>query len=204
MSKYMLKMESKSVFRRITTLFVLHTLVGLTLLGQSTTQMVDLPNVVPPSPNAAALGKFGDIPVGAYTGIPNIGIPLYTMQVGKYSLPISLDYHSGGLKVEEVSSSVRLGWALSAVGVITRSMHGQPDEGANGYFTRYGLTAAMSAADPTVTASFCGGTLRKQPDHFYFNFVGQSGKFILDTTAQHNARFIPYSNVKVTHDAGLD
>ncbi|HEX9513367.1 MAG TPA: DUF5977 domain-containing protein [Puia sp.] len=197
-------MESKSVFRRITTLFVLHTLVGLTLLGQSTTQMVDLPNVVPPSPNAAALGKFGDIPVGAYTGIPNIGIPLYTMQVGKYSLPISLDYHSGGLKVEEVSSSVGLGWALSAGGVITRSMHGQPDEGANGYFQQYGLTAAMIAADPTVTASFCGGTLDKQPDQFYFNFAGQSGKFILDTTAQRNARFIPYSNIKLTHAPGLD
>lgn len=197
-------MESKRVFKKIMTLFVLHTLVGLTVLGQSTTQMVDLPNVVPPSPNAAALGKFGDIPVGAYTGIPNIGIPLYTMQVGKYSLPISLGYHSGGLKVEEVSSSVGLGWALSAGGVITRSMHGQPDESGHGYLQNYGLTAGVIAADPSVTADFCSGTTDKQPDQFYFNFAGQSGKFILDTTAQHNARFMPYSNVMVTHDAGLD
>src|SRR5258708_13494772 len=100
MSKYMLKMESKSVFRRITTLFVLHTLVGLTLLGQSTTQMADLPNGVPPSPNAAALAKFGDIPVGAYTGIPNIGSPLYTIQARKYSQTISPDYHSGGITMQ--------------------------------------------------------------------------------------------------------
>src|SRR5450432_1589445 len=73
------------------------------LNAQSSTQILDLPKVLPPSPNAASLGKFGDIPLGAYTGLPNVAIPLYTMNVGKFSLPISLNYHSGGLKVEELS-----------------------------------------------------------------------------------------------------
>jgi len=198
----MKKIESKKLIKGLTVL-VLNALFGLSVMGQST-QMVDLPNVIPPSPNAAALGKFGDIPVGAYTGIPNISIPLYTMKVGRYSLPISLDYHSGGLKVEELSSSIGLGWALNAGGVITRSMHGQPDESSHGYFQNYGLTDSSIASNSTTTSDFCKGILDKQPDQFYYNFTGQSGKFILDTTTQHNARFIPYSNIKLTHAPALD
>src|SRR6186713_531649 len=156
--------------------------LAATVYGQSsTTPLVDLPNVVPPSPNAAALGKFGDIPVGEYTGIPNISIPLYTMRVGKFQLPISLNYHSGGLKVEEVASSVGLGWALSAGGVITRSMHGAPDEGAGGYLRAYNLTIDTIVRSNALTRAACMGGVDLQPDLFYYNFAGQSGKFILDT-----------------------
>ena len=32
--------------------------------------------ILPSSPNAAALGKFGDVPVSAYTGVPNISVPI--------------------------------------------------------------------------------------------------------------------------------
>jgi hypothetical protein len=34
--------------------------------------------VTVPSPTAASLGKFGDVPVSFYTGVPNISIPLFT------------------------------------------------------------------------------------------------------------------------------
>jgi hypothetical protein len=80
------------------------------------------------SPNAASLGKFGDIPVNYHTGIPSIGIPLYTIQDGNLSVPISISYHAGGLKVDEPSSSVGAGWALNAGGVITRTVKDKPDE----------------------------------------------------------------------------
>ena len=39
------------------------------------------------SPNAYALGKFADVPVSKYTGIPNISIPLTQLGVGNFSLP---------------------------------------------------------------------------------------------------------------------
>lgn len=32
-----------------------------------------------PSPEVANLGTFGSIPVGLYTGTPNISVPLYTI-----------------------------------------------------------------------------------------------------------------------------
>lgn len=55
-------------------------------------------NVIPVStvsPNAASLGKFGDVPVSFATGIPSVTIPLYEINVGKIKIPLSLDYHGG-------------------------------------------------------------------------------------------------------------
>jgi hypothetical protein len=80
------------------------------------------------SPTAAALGKFGDIPVNNHTGIPQISLPIYTIKEGPLSLPIALSYHAGGLKVLETASWVGMGWALNAGGVISRSVNGAPDE----------------------------------------------------------------------------
>jgi len=93
----------------------------------------NLPKLVPVSPNAASLGKYGDVPVGYYTGVPSISIPLFTITEGDIQLPISLDYHAGGIKVEEMPSWAGLGWALNSGGVISRSARGLEDESANGF-----------------------------------------------------------------------
>ncbi len=61
------------------------------------------------SPSAAALGKYGDIPVTYHTGIPNVSIPIYTVTAGNLSLPISVSYHASGLKVQEAASWVGAG-----------------------------------------------------------------------------------------------
>ena len=102
-----------------------------TILGQ------DLPEVMPPSPNAAALGQYADIPVSKYTGVPNIGIPLYTIKSGEIELPISLSYHASGIKVAQEASWVGLGWSLNAGGVITKQVRGLDDfesqPGLDGY-----------------------------------------------------------------------
>jgi YD repeat-containing protein len=83
-----------------------------------------------PSPNAASLGKYGDIPVSYHTGVPEISIPIYTIAEGSIAVPISLNYHSSGIQVDEVASWVGLGWTLMAGGSITRVVKGGPDEGA--------------------------------------------------------------------------
>lgn len=61
-------------------------------------------DVVPVSPNAAALGKYSDIPIDLSTGVPNISVPIYTVQEGPLSVPLSLSYHASGVKVNEVAS----------------------------------------------------------------------------------------------------
>ena len=58
-------------------------------------------NVQITSPTAASLVKVADVPVNLHTGIPNISIPIYTVEEGPLQLPISLSYHAGGLKVSE-------------------------------------------------------------------------------------------------------
>ena len=86
-------------------------------------------NPVYPSPTASSLGKYADIPVSYHTGVPNISVPLYTINEGDLSLPISLSYHAAGIRVDEISSPIGLGWSLNAGGMISRTINGGPDEG---------------------------------------------------------------------------
>jgi len=84
---------------------------------------------IPRTPTAASLGKYGDIPVSYHTGVPNISIPIYTVQEGNLTLPISFSYHSSGIKINETASWVGLGWTLNAGGMISRTVIGGRDEG---------------------------------------------------------------------------
>ena len=144
-------------------------------------------SVIPPSPNAASLGKFVEQPVSLYNGTPEIVIPLYTVEVGNLKLPISLSYHAGGIKVSENASNIGLGWALNAGGVITRSVQGLNDE--RGWFIGQKVPPPVSPSCITATSSFSlatalelidNGTYDTEPDIFYYNFNGLSGKFVFD------------------------
>ncbi len=57
----------------------------------------------PPSPDVASLMKFVNYPVGEATGVPQISIPIYSYSGSGVALPISLDYHAGGVRVAEVA-----------------------------------------------------------------------------------------------------
>ena len=49
-------------------------------------------NYVPKSPEAAAFDRVPDIPVSNYTGSLSFSIPIYTLECGDITLPITLDY----------------------------------------------------------------------------------------------------------------
>src|SRR5689334_11834881 len=85
-------------------------------------QSTYIPNIVPPSPNAASLVKFSDIPVSTYTGTADISVPIFSVPAKGMSLPVALDYHTGGIKIKEESGWVGLGWSLTAGGAITRTI----------------------------------------------------------------------------------
>jgi hypothetical protein len=36
--------------------------------------------VLPPSPNVTAMAKYGQMPAGMYTGVPEVSISLYNIQ----------------------------------------------------------------------------------------------------------------------------
>lgn len=161
----------------------------------------DPPQVIPPSPDAAAFGKYGEVPVSNYTGVPNINIPLYDIRSGKVSVPISLSYHAGGVKVEDISSNVGLGWTLNSGGVITRSIMGLPDDLSTVGFFNNLLTSDMSNSD-SYMKQIAGppGQLDAQPDVYYFNFGRYSGKLIFSKNG--NCFSIPHHNFKIKPGVG--
>ena len=124
-----------SLSRRLFRKTIFSTLLCLLPLYFLSAQAVnnEIGDVVMPPPESASLGKYIDIPIGYYTGVPNIGIPIHTVQDGPLSLPISLSYHASGVKVGEPASWVGTGWTLMAGGMISRTVQGKPDEGASGY-----------------------------------------------------------------------
>ena len=95
--------------------------------AQEKSSLSILNKIIPPSPQAAALARYGEYPVGHTSGVPQIDIPLYEIKVGDYTLPISISYHASGIKVDDVASTVGLGWVLNAGGVITRTIKGRAD-----------------------------------------------------------------------------
>ncbi|MBW1298506.1 hypothetical protein [Aquimarina litoralis] len=145
------------------------------------TNAQELPDVTPISPEAASIGKYGQIPVGLFTGTPQVSIPIHEFKSGPLSVPISLNYSSNGIRIDEYASSVGLGWNLSAGGVITRSVRGQRDE--NQYVPAKDVNLDFSVDQYNfVTAATMPGNnaIDTQPDIFSFNFNGFSGKFYLD------------------------
>jgi len=152
-----------------------------------------------PSPEAAELGKYGQVPVSYFNGLPEISIPLYTLKCKDIEVPISLSYHAAGNKPDEHPSWVGLGWNLDAGGMITRIIHGKRDELRKedysqevsineisytpthdiGYYYRAADMNTPQWADSTfltqvINESFFMDT---EPDEFIYNFNGHSGSF---------------------------
>lgn len=94
-------------------------------------------DLVPQTPQSAALFKYNETPVSYYNGTINTSIPVYEISLGKFRLPISLSYHSGGIKVNDEASWVGLGWALNAGGLISEVVMGTRDEYELGHTVDY-------------------------------------------------------------------
>jgi hypothetical protein len=180
--------EHKNVL--LFTLFILLLLSWGTLSAQAVSSQIG--DVVMPSPNAASLGKYGDIPVSYNTGIPSIGIPIHTLSEGSISLPISLSYHAGGLKVGEPCSWAGLGWSLQAGGMISRTVQGRADESCGGFFDVGKDVAVTTGTNPNGSSTTCiienasitnselaNGAKDGEPDIFSFSIGGYSGKFYI-------------------------
>jgi hypothetical protein len=81
-----------------------------------------------PSPAATNIEEFGDVPVNLAIGSPKVNLPFYQVSEGDLNVPLSLEYNSTGLKVDNHPGWVGSGWSLSAGGMITRIINGEEDE----------------------------------------------------------------------------
>ena len=150
----------------------------------------DLPKIAPPTPEAASLAKFGEIPISHYTGLPNINIPFYTIQQDGVSIPIGLSYHARGMKVNEVASRTGIGWALNYGGSLSRQTRGKVDESSFGFNAIRNMikTATHYDANNANTAETTRRALIQRyidgydffPDKFMFSANGVSGNFTIN------------------------
>ena len=90
---------------------------ALCATAQNSNNTFKAPDIIPKSPEAASLGRYGEVPVGEYTGAANISVPLHTVRGGKLEFPINLTYNSTGIRVTQEATWVGLGWDLSAAGI---------------------------------------------------------------------------------------
>jgi len=172
----------------------------------STQVTYNLKSMMATSPEAAMLGRFGDVPIGYYTGTADISIPLYTIKEDGLEIPIVLSYHSSGFKVEDQATNVGLGWLLEPGGAVIQVVNGTSDQTddfqtmpsdynyllANvspiGFHSSRGsIGDAAGPCSPTPsygdTENSMLGLLRGdlQPDIYQYNFPGgYSGKFYLN------------------------
>lgn len=139
--------------------------------------------ILPPSPQAASLGKYGETPVNFHTGGVTVSLPLYEVKIGSLTLPLTLSYQTSGVRVTDVASRVGLGWTLQGEGVITRTVRGLPDEESLGYAYTAGLlsytdlTSTLDSVQYWAADMIAMGQLDSEPDVYNYNFLGHSGKF---------------------------
>lgn len=159
------------------------------IYAQLTVPKVMGPQIIPVSPNMAALGVYGQIPVGHFTGVPDIGVPLYIVQFKELSVPISVNYHNGiGNKPDSFPGSIGLGWTLMSGGSIsrvTKELQGgdlpsdEPQEmGTN-------PTSKQDWYKEDVLNSYLKRNIyitndSAKYDAFYFSFNGNSGHIYFD------------------------
>lgn len=139
-------------------------ILGTLLITHIRVQAQDGPVIIP-SPETAGFMKSGNVPVSTYTGTANISVPLFNIQDGPISLPISLSYNTSGIRVQEEATWVGLGFNLNTGGQITRAIRGADDFLYNPPYLNYINSGAwenkplFSFGDGTITQSYWTGTL---------------------------------------------
>jgi len=169
----------KKTTRRLKKVFIILTALlsfGREINAQAPSPYV--PNIIPPSPNAASLMKFSDLPVSTYTGTADVTVPIYNIEAKGISVPVSLSYHTGGIRVHEESGWVGLGWALSSGGSITRTIMDKDDFGGSAYFTSsVPQIASDMIAYPSASNSLVG---TKYGYAFYCDYKVYTAGGVLD------------------------
>lgn len=171
------------------------------LCGQTQNPASLIPTVIPPSPDAMAMGKYGSTPVGLSSGIPNISIPLYTIRQGSLEVPISASYMASGVKVSDIPSWIGLGWTLNANGVVTRSVVGQPDDLGFWQFQSRN-TSQISGAVVDWVYGMANGGGDNESDFYFYNFNGHSGRFVFPQNDPDNPFLITNEAIRIVRLSG--
>ncbi|UZJ64209.1 hypothetical protein OKW96_17765 [Sphingobacterium sp. KU25419] len=143
------------------------------------------PISIPLSPNVASLGKYFEQPIGSHTGIPEIKIPIWQIKTGHINFPIELSYHAGGIKVDEISSWVGLGWSTSVNGNISRIIRGKEDGSYDYNKINLLKDGLLSESDKhAYILDVLNGGIDSEPDLYVVSFPGINCKFFQSSSGE--------------------
>lgn len=180
--------KSAAIYQSMKKLLIIFTL----------TFTISLSAQVAPSPSAMSTINFsnsGDL----YRGQISEVVPIYTVEAENgYQLPVQLIYQTRGIKVDDVASSVGLGWDLLAGGAITRVMKDEPDDQSSFVNTPNATSVRHSEYDELAGKDY-------QKDIFYFSFPGGGGSFVhsgnnmqLSNANGYTSFYgLPYTDIKI-------
>lgn len=154
----------------------------------------NMPKIIKPSPEAANLSRYADVPVSLYTGKPQIDFPLYTLKCGTLELPISLSYYASGVKVEDYPTWAGIGWALNAGGVITAI------ESSTAMAVGGDLPITGSAQERFNKLSNFVLPGSRQNVIYHYNFLQYSGSFQI---GNNGPVFRKHANLKIEFSNGV-
>ena len=162
--------------------------------------------------------------VDPLTGRAIVNLPLGSVSALDISVGVSLSHHGGALRVAEGPGNAGMGWNVNMGGAISREVRGLPDEyNGSGSDTRKGWLYNNNAnaqsiqnfnpagdnnladcSDEVNDWDFISGrgyANDTEPDIYYFQAPGISGKFIYGTDGQ--PKLIPYQDLKIVSSVGL-
>lgn len=201
------------VSRILTCIFLLTVLPLLEVYGQQTHEInLDVPRIVPISPEASSMERNQSYPVDYCTGVPNITIPLYEIVAGEVTIPITLSYHASGLKPKERSGFAGTGWTLSLEPSIMREIKGTADDDEYGWFKNRRQSPPNDERERLqYYADRVDNKHDTQPDKFVYKLPhsGGSGYFLepllsLTTIPRTNDRvYFHYGSMDATDANGI-
>ncbi|MDR0505312.1 MAG: RHS repeat protein [Dysgonamonadaceae bacterium] len=175
------------------------------------------------SPEISSLVKEVTTPVSLSSGTVNVEIPLYTLNHGDITVPISMSYDASGVKVDAQPGWVGQNWSLKAGGMISRIVKGIPDEtyveeetflmiDGDNHYTKYYPVGFLYNGNKLKNTNWNTTTqieswaknekCELEADEFIFNFCGHTGKFyanedgnIVCTDKRYKINAIIYLNI---------
>lgn len=159
-----------------------------------------------------------NVSVDPLTGSAQVSIPIWQLSEGDISVPISIHYAGGGVRVEQGEGSAGMSWNLNAGGAVSRQLRGLPDDynGISpdlrkgwlynnnaqtiGSFNSTADENLNTCADEVADYNFLNGLGFNQdtePDIFNFYAPGLSGQFAFGNDG--TIKVIPYQDLKITY-----
>ncbi|MBK7764409.1 MAG: hypothetical protein IPI46_13865 [Bacteroidetes bacterium] len=144
-------------------------------------------------------GSSGMVSANQYTASSNVTIPIMAKKIDDIDLSLSLNYMTNGIKLNQTSSNIGLGWELSSIASISRVVRGIPDEFKvdgvfMGYWHRSNNSIPVNTSNVLLSSNealinVAKGAIDGQMDIFKLSLNGMQVEFFIN--AENEIRTIP-------------